>query len=266
MLNLDWATIAFQIVNFLVLTGGLYYLVLRPIMGRVRERRAEKQEMMEEIRKDRHEAERLRSRLEERLSEAEAEADEIVTEAQKRAEAQRQEMLEEVEDEIERMLVDAREDVQQMREQTVEEFHDELIEALMDISAEVIGRAAPPELHDKLVEQLADRIWEMGQEEMERVSAFRQSLGERTPTARVTTPRPLSSEQQGELARTFTALADRNVDIQVETDPSLAAGVRVRIGDIVVDNSIAGRLEDLREQTSKALEERLGDDEQSEPE
>jgi F-type H+-transporting ATPase subunit b len=265
MLNLDWATIAFQIANFLVLTGALYYFVLRPIMGRVRERRVEKREMMEEIREDRQEAERLRNQLEERLSEAEEEADEIVTKAQKRAEAQRQEMLEEVEEEIERMLVDARADVQQMRKKTVDEFHDELIEAMMDISAEVIGQAAPPELHNKLVEQLADRIWEMGQEEMERVRAFRQSLGERTPTARVTTPRPLSSEQQGELARTFTALADRNVDIQVKTDPSLAAGVRVRIGDIVVDSSIAGRLKDVREQASKALEKRLSD-EQSESE
>ena len=265
MLNLDWATIAFQIVNFLILSGALYYFVLRPVMGRVQQRRAEKRKLMEEIREDRREAERLRNTLEERLSEAEAEADKIVTEAQKRAEAERQDMLEEVEEEIERMLVDAREDVQQMREQTVEEFHDELIEALMDISADVIGQAAPPELHDKLVGQLADRIWEMGSEEMERVRAFRQSLGERTPTAHVTTPRPLSPEQQGELARTFTALADRNVDIQVETNPSLAAGVRVRIGDIVVDNSIAGRLEDLRQQTSEALEERLGD-EQSESE
>jgi F-type H+-transporting ATPase subunit b len=265
MLNLDWATIAFQIVNFLVLTGALYYLVLRPVMGRVRERRVEKRELMEEIRENRQETERLRSQLEQRLSEAESEADRIVTEAQKRTEVERQEMLEEVEEEIERMLVDAREDVQQMREQTVEEFHDELIEALMDISAEVIGQAAPPDMHDKLVGQLADRIWEMGREEMGRVRAFRQSLGERTPTAHVTTPRPLSPEQQGELARTFTALADRNVDIEVETDPSLAAGVRVRIGDIVVDNSIAGRLEDLREQTLEALEEHLSD-EQSESE
>jgi F-type H+-transporting ATPase subunit delta len=79
----------------------------------------------------------------------------------------------------------------------------------------------------------------------------------------VTTAEPLSSEQQGELARTLTALADRNVDIQMETDPDLAAGMRLRLGDIVVDNSIEGRLEELREQVSEALEERLTD-EQSE--
>lgn len=259
MLNIDWATIAFQVINFLVLSGALYYVLFRPMMKGVRERRAEKRELMERTREERQEAERLRSELEERLSEAEAEADEIVTEAQKRAEAERQQMLEEIEEEIERMLVDASEDVEQVRQQALDEFHDELISAVMDTSAEVIRQAAPPEVHDKLVEQLAGRIWEMGREEMERVQAFRRSLEERTPTARVTTAHPLSSEQQGELARTFTALADRNVDIQVDVDPALAAGMRVRIADIVVDNSIAGRLDELGEHASEALEERLTD-------
>ena len=262
MLNLDLATIAFQAANFLILAGGLYYLLFRPMMSRVRERRAEKREMMEQIREEREEAEQLRDELEMRLSDAEAEADEIVTKAQKRAESDRQQMLEDVEEEIERMLADARDDVRQMRHQAVEEFHDELINAILDVSTEMIEQAAPPELHDKLVGQLADRIWEMGQKEMERVRAFRRSLGERTPTAHVTTAQSLSSEQQGELARTFTALADRNVDIQVRTNPELGAGARVRIGDIVVDNSISGRLENLREEASGALEERFAHEQQ----
>lgn len=263
MLTIDWATIAFQVVNFLVLAGVLYYFAFRTVMRRVRDRRAEKEETMRQIREERREAERLRGKLEERLSEAEEEADQIITEAQKRAEAQRQQMLEDVEGDIEEMLGDAREDVQQMRKQAIDEFHDELIDAILDIGTEVIRQAAPAEIHNALVAQLSDRIWEMGREEMERVRAFRRSLGERTPTAHVATTRPLSPEQQGELARTLTALADRNVDIEMETDPSLGAGMRVRLGDIVVDNSIAGRLEELRGQASKALEERLTD-EQSE--
>ncbi|MGD2103672.1 MAG: F0F1 ATP synthase subunit delta [Anaerolineae bacterium] len=257
MLNIDWATIAFQVVNFLVLAGALYYFAFRPVMERVRERRAEKQETMRRLKEDRQEAQRLRQRLEERLSEAETEAEDIVTEAQKRAEAQRRQMLDDVEEDIEEMLGDAREDVQHMRQQAVDEFHDELIDAILDVGTTVIKQAAPPEVHDSLVSELNDRIWEMGGEEMERVRAFRRSLGERTPTAHVTTADPLSSEQQGELARTLTALADRTVDIQIETDPSLGAGLRVRLADIVVDNSIAGRMRELRGQASNALHERL---------
>lgn len=260
MLNIEWTTIVFQIVNFLVLAGALYYFALRPTMDRVHERREEKRKTMEHIREDRQEAEALRRQLEERLSEAREEADEIVVDAHKQAEAERRQMLVEVENDIEEMLDDAREDVEQMRQRAVEEFHDELIDAICDVGAEVIHQAAPPQVHDALLSQLTDRIWEMGREEMGRVRAFRQSLGERTPTARVTSAKPLSSEQQGQLARTLTALADRNVDIEMETNPDLAAGMRVRIGDIVVDNSILGRLRELREETSHALKERLSDE------
>lgn len=263
MLAIDWATIAFQIVNFLVLAAALYYFALRPTMEGVRERRVEKQELLKQIKEDREEAQAHRERLEARLAEAEAEADEIITQAQKTAEAERQRMLEDVESDIEAMLVDAREDVEQIRRQVVDEFHEELIDAICDIGAEMIRKAAPAQVHDTMITQLTERIWEMGREEMERVRAFRRALGERTPTAHVATAKPLSPEQQGELARTLTALADRKVDIEMETDPELAAGMRVRLGDMVVDNSIAGRLSELRTEASEALEERLRD-EQSE--
>jgi F-type H+-transporting ATPase subunit b len=260
MLSLDWATIAFQVVNFLVLAAVLYRFVFRPAVGRVEARRAEREALIEQTLEDRREAERLRQELRERLTEAEQEADRIVTEGQKRAEAERQQMLEEIEAEIEKMLADARQDVRQIRQQAVDEFHEELIEAILGISAQVIGQAAPENVHHTLLEQLTDRIWEMGRQEMERVRAFRRSLGERTPTANVTTARPLTSQQQGELARTLSALADRTVDIHMEADPSLAAGMRVRLADIVVDNSIAGRLEGLREEASEALREHLTDE------
>ncbi|MGD8243858.1 MAG: F0F1 ATP synthase subunit delta [Anaerolineae bacterium] len=264
MLSLDWATIAFQVINFLVLAVVLYRFVFRPVMGRVRERREERQALLEQTKQDRQEAERLRQELAERLSDAEQQADKIVTEGQKRAEAERQQMLEEIEGEIGSKLADARQDVQRMRRQAVDEFHEELIDAILHVSAQVIGQASPEEMHHALLQQLTDRIWEMGREEMERVRAFRRSLGERTPTAYVTTARTLTSQEQGELARTLSALADRSIDIQMEIEPSLAAGMRVRLADIVVDNSIAGRLGALREETSQALREQLND-ESSEP-
>jgi F-type H+-transporting ATPase subunit b len=260
MLSLDWATIAFQVVNFLVLAAVLYRFVFRPVMGRVQEHRAERERLMQQIREDRQEADRLRRELEQQLAHAAERADQIVVEGQKRAEAERRQMLQEIEAEIEHMLGDAREDVQQLRQQAVDEFHDELVDTILEISARVIGQAAPEEVHDTLLQQFTDRIWEMGRQEMERVRAFRRSLGERTPTAYVTTAESLSSQQQGELARTLSALADRSVDIQVEIDSSLAAGMRVRLADIVVDNSIAGRLGQVKEEVSQALREHTTDE------
>lgn len=256
----DLTTVVAQIVNFLVLAGLLYWLVFRPVLKSVRTRATEKEVLLAQIQRDHDAASRMKAELAARLEVAEEEAREVLTKARDDAAAERVTLLEETQSEVERILVEARADAFRVRQQAVDEFHDALLSAILDISGMVVARLAPEEMHATLVKQLTDRIWEMGRREMRRVETFRQALGDRTPTAYVTTARPLGADLQGLLARTFTALADRNVNLDIQVDPDLAVGLKVRLGDIVVDNSVAGQLEALRGDVMSALEERLGDE------
>jgi F-type H+-transporting ATPase subunit b len=258
MLQLDAVTIIWQIVNFLLLTGALYFVLFRPVMRKMKEREAEKARIAREAAQDRQEVERLRAALEDRLAGVEEEATAIVARAREQAEVERTALLEEAEVEAERILAEAHANADRLGGQTIDEFQDELLDTILAISGQVIGQATPPEVHDALIQQLSDRIWEMGRSEMGQVETLRHALGDREPTVYVTTAHPLTSEQQGLLARTFTALADRHVNLEVTTDPALAAGVRIRLGDMVVDNSIADRLETLRESVGKTLKEQVG--------
>jgi F-type H+-transporting ATPase subunit b len=260
MLNLDFATVVFQIINFLALVALLYYFLFRPVMHNVKERMAKKERLAREIARDRQETARMRAELEARLERADEESAAIIAGAQEQAEDERMALLEEAHSEVERILVEAHSDAQRLRRQAVEDFHDDVLDAILDISGQVIGRTAPPEVHDALVQQLNDRIWELGRSEMERVEVLRRSLGDRAPTAHVTSAQPLSAERQGQLARTFTALADRHVNLELRTDPDLVAGLQVRLSDMVVDNSIAGQLNELREAVSKAFQELVADE------
>ncbi len=261
MLDLDFATIAFQIANFLILSVVLYYVLFRPAMRRVKEHAVEKERLTRELEEERQEAEQLRAQLDARLSDAREEADQIIAEAQQQAEIERDRMLDDVEREARRVLAEAQEDAQQLRRRAVDDFHDELLAAILSTSAQVINQVAPPEVHAALIQELTGRIWEMGRSEMERVEAFRKSLGQRTPTAYVTTARSLSREQQAEIARTLSALADQNVDLEIEVDPSLGAGIQIRLVDVVVENSIAGRLDELRGTVVDALQEYAAEEE-----
>jgi len=257
MLNLDVWTIAFQIINFLALVAALYYLLFRPVMRNVAQRATEKEQLAHELAQERQEAAKLRAELEARLAYADQEAAAIITTAREQAEADRKALLQETRVEIERILTEAHADAQRLRQQAVDKSHDDVLDTILEISGSVIGRTAPPEVHDALVQQFSDRIWELGRSEMERVETLRRALGDRTPTAYVTTARPLSPEQQGLLARTFTALADRHVNLELKTDPSLAIGVQVRLGDTVVDNSVGGQLAEMRNAVLMALKEHM---------
>jgi len=259
MLDIDIATVVFQTLNFLVLTWLLSRFLFKPVMRNVKARAEEKAQLMRSLREEQAAAETLRAELESQRAVAEAEATALITEARDQAAVERVDLLREAQEEVARVLAEAHADAYRIRQQSVDEFHEELLQALMDVSGLVIGQVAPPELHDMLVKQLYDRIWELGRSEMRRVESLRVSLGERTPTVVVRSAKQLSREQQGQLVRTFTALADRNVNLDLQIEPALGLGMHVRIADLIVDNSIGGKLTDLQDSVSGVLREKVRD-------
>lgn len=65
--------------------------------------------------------------------------------------------------------------------------------------------------------------------------------------ATVTTAVPLSDDQVARLEQTLGAQAGRRIRFDSVVDPSVLGGVRVQIGDDVIDGSVASRLNDLRQ-------------------
>lgn len=65
-------------------------------------------------------------------------------------------------------------------------------------------------------------------------------------TAFVRTALPISDEQIEHLARALTELYHRPIDVRTEVDPTIRGGVIIRIGDEIIDGSIAARLAAVR--------------------
>lgn len=65
--------------------------------------------------------------------------------------------------------------------------------------------------------------------------------------ARVTTTVPLTNEEQAAFRERIRATYGDRVDIEFRVDPSILGGVVVQVGDKVMDGSIAGKLQALRD-------------------
>jgi len=68
---------------------------------------------------------------------------------------------------------------------------------------------------------------------------------EKTVEAEVTTPYPLSDEQQQAMIAALKNRLGREVTLVNKTDESLIGGAIIRAGDLVIDASVTGQLERL---------------------
>jgi F-type H+-transporting ATPase subunit delta len=69
--------------------------------------------------------------------------------------------------------------------------------------------------------------------------------------AEVRTAVPLDDELRAELNKALSAATGKAVDVKVIVDPSVVGGVYAKVGDQVIDATVRGRLQELKEQLAK---------------
>jgi F-type H+-transporting ATPase subunit delta len=104
------------------------------------------------------------------------------------------------------------------------------------------GRANPvtERLVSRLVTAPRGRSLESGVESLSKLAAARRSR----MVAEVTSATPLSDQQKQRLGAALARIYGRQVHLNLDVDPEVLGGMRVRVGDEVINGSIADRLEE----------------------
>ena len=254
MLELDLATILFQVINFLVLVVVLNRFLFKPLRAKLNERSSTISETLEEARTQETEASRLQAEWEERIQEAEEEAEEIVSAARTEASERSTDLMEEARERLDQMTEEMRLDLYRQRNEIVTRHYDDILDTIIDLSGNVVRSVTTRRAHDDLVTNFAANIYQMSQPDVEE---YRRMMRGRVPTAFVVTPVALTADQTETLTDTLSSLIDRRVELDVKEDPSLIAGIQVRLGDKVIDNSIRQQLSEIRGRVREDLISRM---------
>jgi F-type H+-transporting ATPase subunit b len=254
MLDIDLSTIIWEILNFLVLTVILYFLVFKPMTRRAEERAIEKAALRAALQRDQMDAQQRLEELDERLINLDEEIEKITDQAYIGSQAQQKALLEATRQEAENIMMEAVAEARKEQEVDVKRVQNDLVDTVINISNDTLREVVPPQVHENLIEEMTANIWNMGRTDMRMVQNIRESLEERIPTVEIEVPRELTAEQQMKLLNTFNALTDKEVELQVAIRPELVSGIRARVGDIVLDNTICAHLESLRDEIGQKLE------------
>ena len=254
MLDLDLSTIIWEILNFLVLTVILYFLVFKPMTRRAEERAIEKAALRAALQRDQMDAQQRLDELDERLLNLGEEIERITDEAYVNSQIQQKDLLDATREEAEFIMMEAVNEARKEQEVDIKRLQGDLVETVIRISNDTLREVTPAQVHDQLIEEMTRNIWNMGRTDMRMVQNIRESLEARIPTVEIEVPRELTTEQQMKLINTFNALADKEVDLEVAVKPELVSGIRARVGDIVLDNTIYAHLDSLRDEIGQKLE------------
>lgn len=160
-ISLDVWTFVLQAINILVVMGGLYLLLFRPVVGIMAKREAYVESSLDSAANSRSEAEKLLAEYQELLRTAHRQAQEIIEKSTLEAQEYEQRRKSEVEAHIEQMMTKARHDIEVERQQALAALRDEM-SGLAVLAAETVLRRAINEAdHKELIKDFVAKVGEV---------------------------------------------------------------------------------------------------------
>jgi F-type H+-transporting ATPase subunit b len=234
-----------QIVNFLILFLALRFLLWKPMLKMLNGRKQRIAQGLEDAEQARKDRERAQAEYEERIKQAEQEREEILAKAAEEGEQAKADALAQARVQSDQIIAEGKETVERERQQMLVELRSKVAALSIAAANKLIGEALDEQRQRRLVDEFfsgikAGHVVVLEEQEIERVKA-----GELT--ALVTSALPLTKEEQRVVTSGLADELGQMPAIEFKIDPAILGGLVIRLGDKVIDGSVGGRLEALRE-------------------
>ncbi len=137
-LNIDWQQILLHLFNFVILAGGLYFLLYRPVKTFMDKRMEQYRKQEEEAALKVANANAMEKEYKERLEAVEQEIAQKKSQAAKEAEKLAQNRLEDARKQEEQILAEARSAAEQEKKKALQESREELVELAAQMAEKVL--------------------------------------------------------------------------------------------------------------------------------
>lgn len=228
-----------QLFNFVIVLIVLTTWAYRPVVGLLEQRRRRIAQGLEDARVASEARANAEAEAQKILAAAQTEANQRVSEATERAQKAAADVRAAAEQERARIMNAAQEDAAHERNRILADLRGQVAALAISAAQKVVGESLDERRQHTLIEEFFSGV--MG-------GKFTMLEGEGVAgnAAEVTSALPLSAGEQETVRRDIVAKLGGSPAVVFRVDPGILGGVVVRVGDKVVDASVAGRLEGLR--------------------
>jgi F-type H+-transporting ATPase subunit b len=244
MLNINWSTLLFQIMNFLIMVFILYRFFFKPVVRVLDQRSKRVTNALDEAEKREREADEMRVEYERRVAEAEEQVILMRQQAEEELARTKKQYLDEVRQEIEEMRDKAASEIQEARQQAIYQHRREVGHLVTTLSARLMREAGGEPFQQTSMEQFVEQLSALPTDEYRHGL---QASEAQVVHVQLVSASDLGSDDMARIEGQIQRMVQRPTEMIYKIDPALVAGATVRFGDIVVDGSLAGQLQALNE-------------------
>lgn len=239
-LGINLGYLLVQIFNFAIMFVVLKKWLYEPVLRLLQERR----EMLARAVEDARVAAEARANAEQEaqkiLAEARAKADEIIREARERAEEQKRAILEEAKAEAEKIKQEALAEVEEERNRVLAELREQIAALAVAAAHKIVGASLDEQRQHELLEEFFAGV------KGKKVVVLDQLETAQADQVEVISAVPLTDDEKRLITEELKAKVG-DAAITFKVDPSILGGLIIRVGDQVVDASVARQMELLRQ-------------------
>lgn len=152
-LNIDFLQILLHLLNFVILAGGLSFLVYRPVRKFLEERARHFEEMEQNATAREEETERIRAEYEKKLNDTESE----ILQKRKKAERELSELsaqyVKEAQQKADALLLSAEREAEERKEHILETAQLEISELVLSATEKLLHNTVTPERNRELYDE-----------------------------------------------------------------------------------------------------------------
>lgn len=250
-MELDWLTVAAQIVNFLVLVGLLQHFLYAPITKAMSRREERIEERLADARNSRQEAEAEAARLRDMQEDLERDKDALMDEARAQVAELRDKLEEALREDIAEKRAVWHKQLEKERAEFSDDFRKIASHYVIGTIRTILSDFADADLAAQVADEFVGRLDTLSDDDLQKLKT---AAAQTHMTAVIESGVDLQPAARGKITRALHEKLNSDKEVDYQTSEDLVLGIRLILGEQTVEWSARRYLDKLEDVVEEALE------------